>query len=53
MASWIADGAPEPLVDLSGDEDEGVDGFGREDTHNLPLLIGLGGTVMELCRPRV
>ena len=64
MASWITDGAAEPLVDLSGDEDEGVDGFGHEDTQHpvqilepfdarFALLIGLGGTVMELCRPRV
>src|ERR1700753_986584 len=38
MASWIADGVPEPLVDLSGDENEGVDGFGREDNQH-PVQI--------------
>ena len=49
-------------MDLSGDENEGVDGFGREDTqHPVQILeqfdarfatsYWLGGTVMELCRP--
>ena len=39
MASWIADGVPEPLVDLSGDENEGVDDFGRKDNqHPVQIL---------------
>ena len=32
VVAWIADDGPGTIVDWLGDEDEGIDGFGHEDS---------------------
>ena len=61
VISWVTNDAPGPLVDISDDEDEGVDGLGHEISRgpatilepfdrNSPLPTGLGGMEMPFHR---